>query len=418
MNFILKLGFRNIFRNRRRTILTVSAIGIVVFATVAFQGYMQGILQKWVDNETKLKSGHIKIAHEKYLKKEKVLPLQFAVKNLEEVKKTILKEPSVVSVHPSIKFGAQLEFNGNTIEALGRAIDPALDANMAKMKNGIVDGTYWQDTDADLNHGIIIGSRMAKELKVKAGDEVSVLARTADFSPYLLVYKVRAVFETGIKDLDKGTFYIHIKDAENLLNMYDSATEILVMLKDVELAPSVAGVIENALKSKNLDKNLSIVPWQEQGGMAEMQDMMGFVVILYMLIFAVLAGLTILNTMLMTVFERTHEIGMMQAMGMKRGRIMYMIITESAVIAFIGGLIGGLAGSAFTYFYGERIGFDFSEAFESMSGWLIDPMIYMDFRWIHLVLGIAFGVIIAVLASLYPSMRAARMKPVEALRNI
>lgn len=418
MKLMIRIGSRNIFRNKRRTLLTLSAVAVIVLAMVIMISYVTGILNDWIDNETKFALGHIKINTEKYITMQKVYPLHLAIHNVDGIVNTLLKEPDVVSVSPRIWFGSQLEFNGRTIDCAGMAYDPSLDVNLEKMRKSIIQGEYWGGKALPEGNGIIIGTETATELGVKVGDEITILARTADFTPYLLVYKIRGIFKTNIHSLDKGVFYIHINDAENLLNMYDQATEILIMIKDKTKAKEYAVTLKSKLEKAGFSKDLVLTGWLQQSGLEDMFKTFKGFMFMYLLVFSLVAGLIILNTMLMSITERTREIGMMLALGMKKLKIMGIVLVEGIYISIIGSIIGGGIGSLVSYFYFEKIGMDFTEEFGAISDWLFDPVIRGDFRIEHFFYGLIFGVILAIVSSIYPAWRASRMKPVDALRSI
>jgi len=379
---------------------------------------MKGIVDNWIDNSVRFAYGHVKIAHKEYIKKERILPLEFSVRNLSRVMAEIKNDKEVTIIRQRIKFGAQLEFQGKTSDCLGMAVNTAAERRSSRIQKTIIRGNYWSDDQSGTGQGILIGATTAKELGVDVSDEVTVLARTADFSPYLLVYKVRGIFKTGMVSLDKGLFYINLADASDLLNMKDSANEILIMLKDKDKAVEFAAKITKRLHTTGLDGNLKVIPWQEQGGMGKMIRIMKVMMGIFILIIAIVAGLTILNTMMMSVFERTHEIGMIRALGMKRIKILAMIISESIVIGVIGSFIGGVSGSAVAYFLFEKVGIDYSKVMESAQGWYMDPIMRGDFEPSQFVIGFLAGVFLTVISALYPAYRASKMKPVKALRVI
>jgi putative ABC transport system permease protein len=418
MPMIFKLSFRNIYRNKRRTILTLSTISFTVLASIVFLSWMKGIVDNWIDNSVRFAYGHVKIAHREYIKKERLLPLEFSVRNLSRVMDTIKNDKEVTIIRQRIKFGAQLEFKGKTSDCLGMAVDTAAEKRSSRIRETVIKGDYWQDDQTGTGQGILIGATTARDLGVDVNDEVTVLARTADFSPYLLVYKVRGIFKTGMVSLDKGLFYINLADASDLLNMKDSANEILIMLKDKDKAVEFAVKIAKQLHTAGLDGNLKVIPWQEQGGMGKLIQIMKVMMGIFILIIAIVAGLTILNTMMMSVFERTHEIGMIRALGMKRIKILAMIISESIVIGVIGSFIGGVSGSALAYFLFEKVGIDYSKVMESAQGWYMDPIMRGDFELSQFVIGFLAGVFLTVISAIYPAYRASKMKPVKALRVI
>jgi len=418
MFFIFKLAVRNIRRNVKRTILTVLTVTIIVAIMVILPGYFAGIEDTWIENTVELSAGHVKIAHKKYLEQERALPIHFNVSRLDKVTEVVMKDPRVVNVNPRIRFGAQLEHSGITLDCLGTAINPAKDEANRKMKEYLVEGKYWEGEPKETGQGIIIGIRAAKELGVGVGDEVTVLARTVNFSPYLLVYKVRAIYESGIPSLDKNAFYITVVDAGDLLNMQNAATEVLVMIKDRTLANEVAVSIEQILNENNLNGDMAVLTWFEQSGMGDLLQTAEVFIVILLLIFGLVAALTILNTMLMAVFERTREIGMIRALGMKTGSVVALVIAESTVIAIIGGFFGCILGSSVSYFVFEKTGINISAAMENISGWFIEPIIRGNFEFTHPLYGFLFGIVLTAISSIYPAVKAARMRPVEALRVV
>lgn len=418
MNIILKLSFRNIFRNKRRTILTLSTIGFTVLASIVFLSWTKGIMDDWIDNSVRFAFGHIKIAHKEYLKKERILPLEYSVNNLSKVMKEIRKDKEVTLVRPRIKFGAQLEFHGKTSDCLGMAVDAAAEKQASRIRETIIKGDYWRDDQTGTGQGILIGETTAKELGAKVNDEVTALARTADFSPYLLVYRIRGIYKTGMVSLDKGLFYINLADASELLNMTNSANEILIMINNRDDAERYASKLSSRLHTLGLDKNLRILPWQEQGSLGQLIQVTKVMLGIFMLIIAIVAGLTILNTMMMSVFERTNEIGMIRAMGMKRSEILMMILSESAVIGIIGGIVGGILGSGVAYFFFEKVGIDYSKVMDTAQGWYMNPVMKGDFEPWQFAIGFIAGVLLTIAASIYPAYRASKMRPVKALRII
>ena len=418
MLFIMKMGIKNVLRNKRRTTLTMTGIGVIVFALVAMQAWIVGILNNWIDNTINMSSGHIRVINKKYLKQEKILPIHYSIEHLNKVIKTIEEDKQVIRLQPRIRFGAQMEYNDLTIDCLGTAVDPKYEITTRRMKEYIIKGSYWENNLAGIGNGIIIGYKTAEELGVKVGDEVSLLVRTADFSPYLLVYKIRAIYKSGFTSEDKGAFYIHINDAADLLNMQNSATEILVMIQDKYASKTVAADLIAQFKKEGIDSKITAVPWQEHQGMGRLINTTYSFSVIMFLVFSIVAGLTILNTMLMTIFERTREIGMMQALGMKRRTTVLTIISEALTMGLVGGIIGGGIGALVSYFFLEKIGLNFEKIMETYSGWYIDPIMRGDFQFNQYLIGIIFGVLLSGLASIYPAVRASKLKPVVALRTI
>ncbi len=410
MLYIIKIAYRNIYRNIRRTLLTIAAITISIAAFVIIQGWMEGLIGSLIDNTIRVTSGHIRIVNKFYLEKERLLPIHFNIPDISDMISRLKNNPEITEINPRIRFGTQVEHGNNYIDALGIAFDPDSESHTSRIKDYIVRGSYFKDS----NDGVIIGIKTAEELGADVGDNISFLVKTVNFTPNLMEYPITGIFESGINAMDRGLFYISLKNGSDLLYMDDSATEILLFINDPDSAVSLA----DSLKELDAQKDLCYIPWQKENSIKGFLGSYDVTKILIMLTFGIVSGLTILNTMMMAVFERTREIGILGALGMTQADIMKMIMLESIIIGLIGSVLGSMLGFGIAYGYLENIGIEAESIMKSLGGWLLPSRLYADFQLIHIIYGFILGALISILSVIYPSVKASRVSPSEALRSL
>ena len=421
MFYLIKMAIRNVGRNKRRTILTLSAVFIATIVLSFSACYLKGILEGTFDNYIRLQAGHIKIYNAEYVKKERLLPLDVPVNDYEAMQKELAGMDGIDMITPRIRFGVMLNVEGNNENSIGIGIDPIKERNILQLEEFLTEGSrYFQAGEAEM----LIGKRLADTLGVKLGDTITVITQTAFSSLGAMNFKVVGMTESGIAYLDKSMFYIPIDKCQELLDMDGMVTELVIMTEDKENANRLAGEIATRLDTSKIagkedefvrgDDKYEVIPWQSQSNLYSAISSSKISMAVMSGIILIVASLTILNTMLMSVFERTREIGMMMAMGMKGRRITTLLLLEALAIGVLGGIAGCIVGGGISILT-EHTGLDFSSAMENIE-MPISGIIYPDFEFALILRAFAFGIAMAVVASLYPAYRASRMQPTEALR--
>ena len=264
-----------------------------------------------------------------------------------------------------------------------------------------------------------IGENLARDLGLKLDDTLTVVTQTAYGSITAMNLKIVGTFSYGVPSIDKTTFYIPLDKAQQLLDLTGAVTEIFILVKDMNKAPEVAGEIRESL-NRIYPGGYTTRAWQDQGilflymGLAK--RIYGF--IYFLILF--LASFTILNTMFMSVLERTKEIGTMKSLGMKNRQVMGIILLEALLIGTIASFIGAIWGAGIAYYLATE-GLDFSATFDAMKGTINLPISYVYralFSWGIIFFGFCMGILFTVLAAIPPALRAAQMEPTEALREI
>lgn len=416
MKTIAKLAWRNIWRNWRRTLLTSSAIIFGVIFTLFAQSYIKGIFSTFYDNLIRNEIGHVKIASREFLRLESILPKEHLVYGYKNLEDSFSSLPGIQSMTERIKFHLVLSHEDNTEPCLGVGINPEQEKHFLNPEKYIVQGNYLRNSSSDL----IIGNKLAQKLGVSLGDELLAVTTDINFSTYALTFTVAGIFKTGFSGLDKHFFYISLDKAQELLDCEGAAHEILLLAKDPDEALKLADDIKKIIEETEMDEVLTAVPWQEHFFIKSYMPMFNSIMLSIIFIIMMIASLVILNTMLMAVLERTHEIGVIKSMGMKDRTITLMILTESLFIGTIGAVTGGVIGSGLSL-YTQKTGLDLSRMFDKVDvpafGALMSSVIHPKFSFGILLSSVLFALAAAVIAAMYPAVKASRLTPVEALRT-
>jgi putative ABC transport system permease protein len=409
---MIKLALRNIFRNGRRTVLTGMSICFAVMIVIYLWSLVMGILEGSFNYSILSDYGHIKITNAGYVKREKMMPISYNIPSWADIAGAASKDPEVVLYSGRIKFGVLLENKGSTKPALGIGVDPGSERPFLDLSEKVFKGRLIYPDAQEIN----IGHALAQELGLNVGDEITLVTQTQYNSITAMNLKVAGLISFGIATVDKKVFYLPLVKAQELLDMPGAVTEILLMTKDKETARVTAARIQagldkkdpGALKARAWQDQMKFYPW-----LTLTRRIYGFIYAIVL----ILASFTILNTMFMAALERTKEIGMMKALGMKNKEIVLLVICEAAIIGVIASFIGAILGALISY-YLSVYGIDFSAAFEKVDMNVAVPYVYKAlFRWSYVITGFLFGVFFSTLAALPPALRAAKMEPTEALHE-
>jgi len=414
---IFKFGWRNLRRNKRRTYLTLTAVAIGVMSIIFAKSYFRGIFNSVRDTVIKTQIGHIRIVHKEFLRLERIMPKEYLVTDLNRVKADISRIPDVELMNEQIRFNVMLNHEDANEPAIAFGINPAKVDKMMDLSSTIVNGKYLDESGS----GLIIGKKLAEKLKVTVNDELLLVTTDINYSTYALPFNIVGIFETGFSSLDKHILYVPMQKAQEMLDCGDAAHEILVYLKEREKAGMVCEKIEKIFSKNNPGHSIAIIPWQKNDMIESIPSLMAiFDVIIGIIMFIV--ALVILNTMLMAVMERYHEIGIIKALGFKNSEVFSMILVEALYIGAIGSVIGGIFGGTLSA-YLEKTGIDvmqltggFIEKIDIPIPYL-DKVIYFDLTLTILVGSLIFGIFTALVAVLYPAIKSSRMQPVEAFRS-
>jgi len=413
MKKIIQLAWRNIWRNWRRTILTSLAVAFGMISIIFSYSYLEGVTESIYKNLIETELGHVKIVSREFLRLERIMPKEHLIYDSKELEADISSLPGISAMTERIKFYLILSSEDENEPCMGMGINPEQEKNFFDLRQHLVQGNYLQESAAEM----VIGDSLAQKLGVGLGDELLAVTTDVNYSTYALTFTLAGIFKTGFTFMDKNFFYIPIEKAQELLDCQGAAHEIMLLLDDAEKAPEISSEITAILKEKGLEDTIIAVPWQDNFWMSYLplaEIVFSGILIIIMLI----AALVILNTMLMAVLERTHEIGIIKSMGMRNGGVVSLILVESIFIGLLGVFIGGSVGSGLSLL-AQNTGLDFTRMMEKMEFEFafFSPIIYPKFTLGILLVAIGFGLVTTIAAAFYPARKASRLEPVEALRT-
>jgi putative ABC transport system permease protein len=412
MKKFIKLAWRNIWRNWRRTILTSLAVAFGMISIIFTYSYIEGVSESVYRTLIETELGHVKIVSREFLRLERVMPKEQLVYDAQSIEDGISSLPGISTMTERIKIRLILSSEDENEPALGVGINPEQEKNLFDLRQYLIQGSYFQGSSAEM----LIGDGLAKKLGVGLGDELLAVTTDINYSTYALTFTVAGIFKSGFTFMDKNFIYIPIEKAQEMLDCDGAAHEILLLLDDAGTAKEISSEILTFLEESGLEDTLTAVPWQDNFFLTYLPFatvVMGSILLIIMLI----AALVILNTMLMAVVERTHEIGIIKSMGMRNGGIVTLILVEATYIGLLGVFIGGLIGSSLSLL-AQNTGLNFTRMMEKMEFEIafFSPIIYPKFTLGILAGAAVFCLATTLFAAIYPARKASRMEPVEALR--
>ncbi len=414
MKFILSLAFKNLFRYYKRTLITALSISLGIALFISADGLLRWANKMSIRNLKNYEMGNMKIGNTQFFEDEEYLPLAETVNNREAIERIL--EQKGFAYTPEIKFMSNLinDATGESYPFVGLAIDPKTHEKVYKLKSAIYKGNFIEQANQ-----IIISKYTADLLDIELNDYVIIEADTKYDLHNADAFKVVGLFETPNPDVNMNNFFIPIDAANTFLEMEGEVTLISIKndVDDEKLVQS-ASTLQKELHSAGLTR-MEVKTWKDlaQGYLAISQgDKGGTAIILFIIFVIVTVGIA--NTMLMAVYERTGEIGMMRAMGTTKGEIMASFIFESAGIGFLGGILGVIFGAGLDW-YLIKHGWDFSSIFKDMSyGYRISAVFHAEWNPKMMLFGLLFAIICASVISIFPARRALKMSISETLTHV
>jgi ABC-type lipoprotein release transport system permease subunit len=413
------LAWRNIWRNRRRTLITLFSIAFGTLLAVLFTGLGDESYSAMIDHAARLGGGHVIVQDQGYVE----LPsLERTVQATPAAIETIEQQPEVRRVVPRVAGGVMLSSSTNNLGAGVIGIDPTReDDSTFGLVDAISEGQMFTSPD---DEGIILGKVLADNLDVELGKKVvyTVTDKTGEITNGLA--RVTGIIETGATEIDAGTVLLPINQFRKLLGYGpDEVTQLAVFVTDHRDSASVAARLSGPLAAEQ--PNLAALPWYEaQRELAAFITMKETGAMVFEIIVTILIAAGIFNTLFVSVMERMRELGILAAIGFSSRQLFALVIWESLWLGLCG-IVAGVLLTAGPYWYFSTVGFDMSVALgdqagggAQISGVTMSPILYVGLYPIH-ALYIAIAIVVATLAAgLYPAFKAGRVQPVEAIRVV
>ena len=402
------LAWRNIWRHPRRTLLTIAAMVFADTLLVFMLGLQFGQYRMMIDNSLRVFTGQMQVQANGYLDEPHMYR---SIADADALAQAIRARTQLDAVSVRGYGFALVSSDTRTIGAQISGVDPLHEPRVSTIPGLIKQGRYLEGTDSN---EIVIGSTLARNLRIEPGDELTILGNDRDGSIAATVAPVVGIFESGSRDLDRHMLSMPLDTFRDVFSMGEQAHSIVIG-GERDKADSIAAATEDALQDRDALRLLdweTLMPGLKQAIQADFTSAWFMYAVLI-----VLVAFGMLNTMLMSVLERTHEFGLLLALGVRHGKLGRMIITESALLAIIGMLLGILAGGLLTWYFLVN-GFSYPGMEEMGERFNIPSVLHPEVSLRSLLPGPLAVFIATLLASLYPIWHMRKLRPIEALQAV
>ena len=412
-----RIGWRNLGRHPKRSLLTALGLGAGYFAVVFIVGWAEGITVEMVENATGLVSGQIEIYAAEY-RPERSLYETIGGRSGADVNRVlgvVSDEPTVVAVAPRVYAGGLISSGESTTAGMLMGIDPDLEPRLSRFLNELAKGRLPEPGRNEM----LVGDEMARQLVVEVGDTVVVVAPGADGSMGNDLFKIAGIFRTGLAELDATFGIMALEDLQTLVVLDPGRIhEVAVSTADPWIATATADRLLAALAPAGLD--IEIAPWIELH--PEMVEYVALVDAFYIVIFVivfVIAMFGVANTMLMATFERRREFAVMLALGATPMNLVLVVLSEALAMGVLSLIVGAAvtfplmiwwhnAPPDLSWLYGEF----------TMFGVLLRPALRVEYNVAVWIWGAVALLLTALVAALYPAARAANVPPADTLSGL
>ncbi len=409
MRLYLRLAWRNLWRHRRRTLIIVLAMGLALSMMMMYDGLVDGFNQAIYGNAIKVLGGNIQVHADGYRLKASQTPL-LPLADDQTVVTMAEAQPQVVAALRRINTGGLASSREGAFAVGITGIEPEKEEEVNLAAQHIIAGRFLTADDADV---VFIGKGLADAMGVQVGDRITLTGRSAHEQMRQRTMTVAGIYDLGIPEIEKRSVYISLAEAQDLYGLNGQSTEVGIVLQQVGQEAAVIAAMQPSLPGYEMESFEDNYP-ELKSALATKGSVMN----IFGVVILVIAGIGVLNLLLMAIYERTREIGVLGAMGFKPRQISLLFILEGTMIGLVG-VAGGIAlGLAFNGLM-RYTGLDFT-AFSSMTEYtaLITDRVYPGWG-IDKLLGRALTVaIIAALAAVIPAREAAQREPAEALHYV
>ena len=398
------IAYRDLGRNRRRTLFTLIAVALGVGLLILLEGYIAGVWDGALQNAIRLQTGHVQVRNPEYEEQKVSLLWADLLENAGDTAPRAADLPEVKAAAPVLWATAILNTVNDSAGLKLYGIDPA-SALYDPIREAMTAGEFLSAGDRS---GILLGKRLADELGIGVGQNVSLTVVDADGQASEATFVVSGLYVSGVPSYDQNSAFMPLDKAQAFTGVGDRASAVVMLLHRQEDADRVAAALAGP--------NTTAETWQQMNQLLlETVETTALLYNLLNLIVMLVVAVVIANTLLMAVFERIREMGILAALGMKGRQIMLMYLLEATILGLIGIAIGAALGSAGVGYLATKgiyIG-DIASTVDSIAvgSTLYGRFVPGKFAWLSL-----WTLIVILLASLYPAWFAARLEPVDALR--
>lgn len=408
------LAWRNVGRNRRRSVLSIAAIAVATLSIVILFSILEGMKSDLTRNLVNFYTGEVQLRHRDYSTYEHLNPLHLSIDNADTTVDTIASLPGVSAVAPRITVGGAVFQEDERIGLHVVGVDFDRERGYSGIQNYVVSGDLDAvATSTERVTSALVGNGILRRLGISDGDTFTVVVRTALRGTNAMTFRAAAVADFPVDSLNQTTLWVPMERARRLAHMPNQAGAILVRLEGSGIATDPPEEPMAAIRAA--------APSLEVRHFTEMETSYSFIEMasaaynVIGLFFFVLASTVIVNTMMMVIFERRREIGTLEAMGMHTGELVRTFLYEAIILSVIGAGVGLVGGSVATIVLGS-VGINLGASMEGVD-FEISPVLYPVLNFRSTVIVFIASVLVSGITSYIPTRKITRIEPVAALRE-
>lgn len=406
----IMLAWRNVWKNKRRTILTLLTIMVGCAMIIFFRSTQDGSYETMIEDSIAANTGHIQIHEKGYWEN---MSIDYAFIPSSAIMSYLRKNPAISAISRRIHAAGLISYENNTFGALIQAVDPEQEKKVSTLHTTIQPGGRYIRPDDGKK--IIIGITLAKNLNAMVGDTVSMISQGFDGSIAASNFTIAGIFKTRNPRYDQSMIIMPLAQAIETFTMIDYLSSIVVRLKNT----SDVERVRDELRALPGTKKLEIMGWEELTPeliqAIVMDKLFGYI---FFFILFLITAFGVLNTVQMSVFERTRELGIMMAIGTKPRQIVTMVLLESVFISLLGVIFGIIVGCSISYYFFIHP-FDFSDYQKEMEVFSQVTTVFPAKLSVNNVVTTALlTFLFGVLFSIAPARRASKLNPLKAIRQL
>ena len=412
MSIEVKIAWRNIWRNPRRSILTISAIAFACLLLVFMLSWQFGSYATMINSAVKIHTGHLQVQARGYKAKKSI---RLVVPNPAAVGSVLDNTPGVATYTFRANAFSLASSEERTYGIIVVGIEPAREAGVSTLKELIRQGSYLSEDDTN---EALVGELLAKNLHIGLGDEVVLLGQGRDGTIAATVVKVKGIYTSGQDEFDRSSLQISLKNFQEVYTMQGAVHEVVALCRSLDEVPDTKKAVAATIEKMDKNQQLVALDWMDlMPGLIQgiQMDLVGGLIFYFILI--VVVAFSILNTFLMSVLERTREFGVLMAIGTTPRRLTKLLLIESTTMTMVGIVIGIIAGSLITWYF-QVHGIIISGTSEFMSQFGIPERMYPQLSLLSISIGPGAVLIITLMTALYPALKVRRLRPVEAMTAV
>ncbi len=409
MQLYLRIAWRNIWRHRRRTLLIAVGMGVTMSLLVLYDGLIAGFEQAIYGNAIQLLGGNIQAHASGYNEKAGRKPL-LPIENPDAIVQAAEAHSDVVVASKRIVTGGLVTNREGAFSVSVIGVETDKEALISPVADNISKGRYLNPDDGDV---IVIGQGLAAAMEIEVGDRITMVGHSTHEQTRQRTMMVIGIYDVGVPSVEKTTIYLSLGEAQQLFGLDGQVTEIVISLKQIGQEAGVINAINKSTPGYEVESWETSIP-----DLKQTLEMKTSVMSVFGVIMLGIAAIGILNLLMMAVFERTREIGIIGALGLKPREITFLFLLEGILIGVMGAVMGAVLGTIINGTLGYY-GLDYS-AFANLTEYtaLISGRIYSQLVPMKVLQHALTVAIIATIAAVYPALEASRREPAEALHYV